>query len=136
MTGKCFGAVPSSNLQLHGLGWSPGSLSNTHFDWVRNFKNQHLPDVAKDRYKIESAAALALFWNMTRSIGPHEVVDDVEGWIQRSGINTMDPGLEIHGVNRSKPTNQYAVPVQDEMVVFDDAHLAPPQGACAVNYGR
>lgn len=137
MAGKSFYAIFfTPALLFSGLGWSPGSRSQANFDWARNFKKAKLPDDENIRHRIRSSAALALFWNLTRSFSPPEVVKDFEDFVRDSGINTMDPGLEVDPKKVSKPTSQYSVPVNGHEVIFDNAHLAPPQGGFARNYGK
>lgn len=111
-------------------GWSAGALSKMHFGWVRNLPPS--TDAAKkEACHIETSAIFALFWNLIRSYGPREVVDDFETFMEKSGIYRMDPGFCGSG-----PEGQYAVPISDTEVLFSHANLAPPQGVCAQNYSR
>lgn len=112
-------------------GWSPGSRSKIQFDWVRNFLDKSLDEETKDVYRTESSSAFALFWNMVRSFGPREVVEDFEKFMEKEGIYAMDPAI-----GRCGPERQYTVPVNGINILFTKAHMAPPQGALARNYGR
>lgn len=131
MAGKFCSGNSATNLLLFAIGWLPGSRTKTHFDWVRNFLNPKLSEEIRDKYWTRASSAFALFWNMTRSFGPPEVVKDFENFMEVLGIPAMDPALYRPG-----PAQEYTVPVNGTNIVFTNAHMAPPQGAFARNYGR
>lgn len=109
-------------------GWSAGPRSRTHFDWVRNFTAK---GVNQESYQVKSASVFALFWNLIRSFGPPVVVQDLEQFASSSGIYGMDPA--IYGGGKE---NLYAVTVDGVEVMFQNAHMSPPQGVFARNYAR
>ncbi|KAE9383152.1 hypothetical protein BT96DRAFT_844479 [Gymnopus androsaceus JB14] len=101
-----------------------------NFDFVRNFLIR-LDEDNKHDQRVEAASVFALFWNLIRSYGPRDVVEDFEGFITSLGIFRMDPG--IHG---GGPERQYTIPINGINIVFDDADMAPPQGVFGRNYAR
>ncbi|KAF5348093.1 hypothetical protein D9757_013745 [Collybiopsis confluens] len=112
-------------------GWSPGLRSARKFDWVRNLLDDN-PDMEVEAVRTrELSSVFACFWNMIRSFGPKEVVDDIEAFMAESKIYPMDPAIHSGGKE-----GIYEINTNGKKTTFSRAHMAPPQGAVARNYAR
>ncbi|KAF9065567.1 hypothetical protein BDP27DRAFT_1157645, partial [Rhodocollybia butyracea] len=114
-------------------GWSAGSRSRILLDFARNFEPKHkLSSAQKEEVQYKATSAFALFWNLVKSLGPQEVVEDLEDFVKKHDLYKMDTA-----VLRGGRTRTYAVDVDGEVpLVFRNADLAPPSGVFARNYAR
>jgi hypothetical protein len=78
-----------------------------------------------------TAAAFALFWNLSRSWLPEPIIRDFDDFIKKNGVPPMNRQW-------TTPTQEgsYKVTIEGVTFDFDDAHLAPPMGLVASNYAR
>ncbi|KAK7019421.1 hypothetical protein VNI00_018076 [Paramarasmius palmivorus] len=111
-------------------GWSAGARSAPQFHWVRNLLKK-TAETEAHKLAREGASAFALMWNMCRGILPAVVIEDIERFIETSGIHRMDVGEDGSG-----PTGQYTVPIDGGWATFRNAAMAPPCGVFARNYAR
>ncbi|KAF9074235.1 hypothetical protein BDP27DRAFT_1214783 [Rhodocollybia butyracea] len=114
-------------------GWSAGSRSRLLLDFARNFEAKHkLSSTQKEKVQYKASSAFALFWNLVKSLGPQEVVDDLEDFVKKHNLYKMDPAVLRGGRIRT-----YTVDVDGEVpIIFRNADLAPPSGVFARNYAR
>ncbi|KAF9061533.1 hypothetical protein BDP27DRAFT_1235073 [Rhodocollybia butyracea] len=114
-------------------GWSAGSRSRMHLDFARNLKSKSkLSALEKHELQYKSASVFALFWNLVKSFGPKEVVEDLEEFVKENDLYRMDTS---YVQNRKSQT--YTIDVGDGVpVTFHNTDLAPPSGVFARNYAR
>ncbi|KAL0065369.1 hypothetical protein AAF712_007574 [Marasmius tenuissimus] len=115
-------------------GFSAGVRSARSFGWVRNLVRKR---GATPTLEDDGASANAIFWNMARGILLNhpvaaQIIYDTENFIMNEDLYHMDQGLW-----QGERGGQYWVDVGDgEPILFNNAELAPPSGAFAVNYTR
>ncbi|KAF5341339.1 hypothetical protein D9757_015476 [Collybiopsis confluens] len=111
-------------------GWSAGSRSRPQFDFARNFLRKQTEDQKKS-IRYQAALVFALFWNLVRALGPVGAVQDMENFLEESGIYRMDTGALYEDCKGAYTIEADGVPMR-----FADAHMAPPSGVMARNYCR
>ncbi|KAF5380244.1 hypothetical protein D9757_008252 [Collybiopsis confluens] len=111
-------------------GWSAGSRSRPQFDFARNFLRKQTEDQKKS-IRYQAASVFALFWNLVRALGPVGAVQDMENFLEESGIYRMDTGALYEDCKGAYTIEADGVPMR-----FADAHMAPPSGVMARNYCR
>ncbi|KAF8315567.1 hypothetical protein F5887DRAFT_1072859 [Amanita rubescens] len=112
------------------VGFSAGSRSAPAFDWVRNLPKNADPEVSRE-INANVSAAFALFWNLCRFWLPDPVIDDIDNFMETTGIYPMD------GNSRTgKLDGKYTIVAGDLEFEFTDARLAPPAGVVSQNYAR
>lgn len=104
-----------------------------HLDFARNLESKNKLQASEKReLQYKSASFFALFWNIVKSLGPTEVVDDMETFIQTNKLYKMDPAIMEGGKQQT-----YTIDVGDGVpLTFHNADLAPPSGVFARNYAR
>ncbi len=111
------------------MGWSAGSRSRPHFDWVRNITATRLSQHEVDVLDAEASSLFALTWQMMRSLLPPEVVADFNNFVKGTGIPRMDGNGQL-------ASGTYQVSMDGERFDFRDVELAPPGGVICRNYSR
>ncbi|KAL0064517.1 hypothetical protein AAF712_008575 [Marasmius tenuissimus] len=115
-------------------GFSAGARSARSFGWVRNLVRKH---GVTSTLEQDGCSANAIFWNMARGIlGNHpkasQIIADTENFIMKEDLYRNDRQAWEGGRG-----GQYWADVGDgEPILFNNAELAPPSGAFAVNYTR
>ncbi|KAF9038894.1 hypothetical protein BDP27DRAFT_1166384, partial [Rhodocollybia butyracea] len=114
-------------------GWSAGSRSRTRLDLARNFELRNkLTQKEKSELQYKSGSVFALFWNLVKSLGPTEVVEDMEEFVAKNSLYKMDVKIAQGGRQQ-----MFTVDVDGGVpLTFHDADLAPPSGVFARNYAR
>ncbi|KAF9066655.1 hypothetical protein BDP27DRAFT_1197367, partial [Rhodocollybia butyracea] len=114
-------------------GWSAGLRSRTHLDLARNLESKHkLSPSQKSKLQYKSASVFALFWNLVKSLGPAEVVADLEKLVKDNNLYRMDTAIANGGKQHT-----YTIDVDGGVpLTFHNAELAPPSGVFARNYVR
>lgn len=104
-----------------------------HLDLARNLESPNkLSADEKTELQYKSASVFALFWNLVKSLGPKDVVEDMENFVKKHDLYKMDPTIANGGKQQT-----YTIDVDDGVpLVFHNADLAPPSGVFARNYAR
>lgn len=110
------------------MGWSAGSRSSPHFDWVRNI-TANLSKAEIEASNKDASSLFALTWQMMRNIIPPEVVADVDEFVAASGIPRMNGNGQL-------PEGVYEVLIGGVTFPFHKVELAPPGGVIGQNYSR
>ena len=115
------------------LGYSAGSRSCPHFDWVRNITAGDLSQSDIDKANSDASSLFAFTWQMMRKKIPDEVIADFDCFMKETGMPRMG-GLGTTGADASK--GEYEVYADGNPFVFDNVELAPPSGVIGQNYSR
>lgn len=117
------------------MGLSAGSRKALCLDWVKNLKSKTIPTSKQEKADQDASSAFALFWNLTRSVAPQEVLDDFDNYLKKLGIRRMDgAGSMPHDIATGQ--GNYSVSTPNYDFTFYGAELAPPTGVCGWNYSR
>ena len=111
------------------IGYTAGSRSWPHIDWVRNIKHK-LSDNAISDLIYCSGAVFALAWNVFRMQLLPTVVDSFNEYFIDLGIIQMDP----LGQNTDITTGEYTILDNGKNpTTFYDVELATPLGFFGAN---
>ncbi len=111
------------------MGWSAGSRSSPHFDWVRNITATHLSESEVNTANREASSLFALAWQMMQSILPPEIVADFNNFVEAKGVPRMDGNGQLEN-------GTYEVLIDGSTFTFCNVELAPPGGVICQNYSR
>ncbi len=112
-------------------GYSPGSRSHPHFDWVKNLRSKKLSKEAISHMNYRTSSAFAFFWNLCQAWLPAEIIADFDEFLDTIGILAMDSNRRLPMLD-----GDYEATVDGLTYEFNNVRLAPPQGVMAVNYSR
>lgn len=116
-------------------GYSAGARSRPCFGWAKNLTRKHSQEEVKS-LDYESSSVFALFWNMCKHRLPSSVIDDIEGYMEKTGISRMD-GNGLMAADGDPAKGRYTVSAgAGAAFTICEADLAPPTGVFAANYSR
>ncbi|KAF8056073.1 hypothetical protein FPV67DRAFT_1678612 [Lyophyllum atratum] len=113
------------------MGYSAGSRSRAHFDWVRNVTSAKHDASESD---IRSSSLFALTWQLMRGRLPPEVIDDFDKFLETTKLKRMDANGRL--AEGSGSTGTYTVNIGADQFDFHHVELAPPGGVMGVRYSR